>query len=283
MRPEMEKRGFELRHVIYIIILIGCLVSIGTALYIQFYQNEKIGVIIGISNEKEDEEYKKLKENFLNIFDNTVERQEIYNGEIEKIRSEEDVILIAFNTQEQTENYTLDLKIPYFNINSDVAKRYNQQIRANFKQTSEDIIKSDSQKNVVYNVKFKVYEQNEILSLVILSEFKEGESSEKIIIKTYNYNLRTNESVSIDDIISKKEINIDDANNTIKKEINSSQEQNLKLAKLGYNVNIRDVNDDTYKIENAKEYFLGTNGYLYIIYPYGNEEFTSEMDVVIIK
>ncbi len=38
MRPVMEKkRGFELRHVVYIIILIVCLIAIGIAVYMQFF------------------------------------------------------------------------------------------------------------------------------------------------------------------------------------------------------------------------------------------------------
>ena len=89
--------------------------------------------------------------------------------------------------------------------------------------------------------------------------------------------------VSINDIINKKNINSQEADNRIKSEINSSQEQNIKLSELGYNVTIRDTNKDEFKIENAKEYILGQKGYLYIIYPYGNDEFTSEYDVVIIK
>ena len=40
---------------------------------------------------------------------------------------------------------------------------------------------------------------------------------------------------------------------------------------------------DEFKIENATEYFLGKNGYLYVIYAYGNDDFTSELDVIIFK
>ena len=46
---------------------------------------------------------------------------------------------------------------------------------------------------------------------------------------------------------------------------------------------MRDSNSDEYKIENAKNYYLGDNGYLFLVYPYGNKELTSEMDLVIIR
>ena len=89
--------------------------------------------------------------------------------------------------------------------------------------------------------------------------------------------------VNVNDIINQKNINTANANNKIKNEINNSQEQNIKLAELGYNVTVRDTNKDEFKIENATEYFLGKNGYLYVIYAYGNDDFTSELDVVIFK
>ena len=74
MRPEMEKRRFEVRHIVYIVIIIVCLIAVGVAVYMQFFKDEKLGVIVGITKEKEDEEIKKLKENFLNIFDNSIEK-----------------------------------------------------------------------------------------------------------------------------------------------------------------------------------------------------------------
>ncbi len=283
MRPEMEKRGFELRHIVYIIILIVCLIAIGIAVYMQFFKDEKIGLILGISKTEEDAEIKQLKDNFLNIFDNKLSVISQYNGSVKKIKDDEDIILIAYNTQEQDENYTVDLKIPYFNIDSENARKYNQQIKSIFKDKSESVTSSNSQKEIIYNVKYKAYENNNILSLVILSELKEGNSNERIIIQTYNYNLENNEMFEIKDFIKQKNIDTSYANNKIKNEINSSQEQNLKLVELGYNVTIRDTNKDEFKIENVTEYFLGENGYLYLVYPYGNNEYTSELDVVILK
>ena len=282
MRPIIEKSKFELRHVVYIIIIIICLIAIGIAVYMQFFKDEGLGIIFGISKE-EDREYKELKENFLNIFDNTLDVIEHFNGNIKKIREKDDIILVAFDTQEQNENYTVNLKIPYFNIDSEDARQHNRQIKELFKDKSESVLSSNSSKNIIYNVKYKAYEQNNILSLIILSELKEGESSERIIIQTYNYNLQTNKEITINEVLEKRNINIENANNKIKDEVNNSQEQNIKLSELGYNVNIRDTNSDMYKIQNAKEFFIGENGYLYIIYPYGNDEFTSEMDVIIFR
>jgi len=283
MIPVIEKRKFEVRHLVYLFIIIICMIAIGIAVYMQFFKDEKLGVIFGITKEEEDVEYKNLKENFLNIFDNHLNVLENYTGNVKKIKEEEDIILLAYNTQEHKENYTLDLKIPYFNINSDITKEFNQEIKTTFKDKSESVISSTNNIHILYNVKYKAYLKNNILSLVILSELKEGNSSERIIIQTYNYDLKNNKKVQIDEILKEKEIDINQANNKIKQEVNSSQEQNLKLAELGYNINIRDANSEEYKIENAKEFFVGEKGYLYVVYPYGNKEFTSEIDVIIFK
>ena len=74
------------------------------------------------------------------------------------------------------------------------------------------------------------------------------------------------------------------------KEVQSKIIETIKLAsnnaniykELGYNKYLRNVNDSMYKIENTKVYFLGENKALYIIYPYGNSNYTSELDLLVI-
>ena len=43
----------------------------------------------------------------------------------------------------------------------------------------------------------------------------------------------------------------------------------------------RDLSSDMYKVENAKTYFLTQDGYVYIVYAYGNSDYTNEMDIII--
>ena len=68
MRPVIEKNRFGVRHVVYIIMITICVIAIGFGVYMQFFQDEKLGVILGITKEEEDAEIKNLKENFFNIF-----------------------------------------------------------------------------------------------------------------------------------------------------------------------------------------------------------------------
>lgn len=282
MRPVIEKQGFKAIYIVYIALAILCIIAIGIAVYMQFFKDEKIGVVLGITK-KEDKEYSELKENFTNIFTNNLTKENMYTGEIKKIRENEDIVFSAYNVQEQKDNYTINIQLPFFNINSDTAKEINKELTKSFKEKSEQIMESNTEEKKIYTIKYKAYVNNEILSMIILSELKEGNNNQRIIFKSYNYNLATNKQVDINEIIQLKNIDKTNANKKIKEEIEKSQEQNTKLAELGYNTITREATSDTYKIENAKEFFLGDKGYLYIIYPYGNKEYTSEMDIVIIK
>ena len=76
--------------------------------------------------------------------------------------------------------------------------------------------------------------------------------------------------------ITKKE-----ANQNIKQEIKLVQQKVENFKKLGYTVYERDYTSDIYSINNATEYFIGENNALYIIYAYGNQNHTSEMDIVV--
>ena len=46
---------------------------------------------------------------------------------------------------------------------------------------------------------------------------------------------------------------------------------------------LRDLNDSRYKIENTENFIVNEEGYLYIIYAYGNIENTNKMDIVIFE
>lgn len=283
MRPVLEKNKFGRRHAVYIVLVIICILAIGFGVYMQFFKDEKLGVIFGISKEKEDLEIKEIKENFLNNFTNELVQVHNYDGNIEKIKEDMELIITAKDTEEKEENYTINLKIPYFNIKNETAIKMNQDINKVFGGKTERVLASTSKDNIVFNVKYKAYLNDDILSLVILSELKEGNDNQRIIIRTYNYNLKENKEVEINDIINNKNIDIKNSNKQIKETIDSSQKASHDLQEMGYTVNVRDSNSDEYKIENAQNFFIGEKGYLYIIYPYGNKEFTSEMDIVVFK
>ena len=116
---------------------------------------------------------------------------------------------------------------------------------------------------------------------MIKSNLKEGNSAQRIIIQTYNYDLRNNKEITLEEVLKIKNINKGETQNQIKNEIEAEQKKVEDLQKLGYNIYSRDMNSDIYNIENSKQFYLSENA-IYIIYPYGNETFTSEMDMIII-
>ena len=101
------------------------------------------------------------------------------------------------------------------------------------------------------------------------------------IIQTYNYDLTNQKKVTIDDMLELRGITKKEANQNIKQEIKTVQQKVEELGKLGYSVYARDYTSDIYSINNVTEFFMGENNVLYIIYAYGNQNNTSEMDIVV--
>ena len=116
---------------------------------------------------------------------------------------------------------------------------------------------------------------------MIRSNLKEGSSAQRVIIQTYNYDLRNNTEIALEEVLKIKNANISEIQEKIKNEISMEQKKVEDLKNLGYTIYSRDVSNDIYKIENSKEFYV-TNNTLYIVYAYGNETFTSEMDLIVI-
>ena len=136
--------------------------------------------------------------------------------------------------------------------------------------------------NVIYTVNYSAYITNNILSLVIRSTLKEGNNAQRDIIQTYNYDLSNQKELTIDEILERKNITKQEVNSIIREEIKEVQQNVEELSQLGYNVYPRDYTSDIYSINNVTEYFIGEDDALYIIFAYGNQNMTSEMDIVII-
>ena len=135
--------------------------------------------------------------------------------------------------------------------------------------------------NIIYTVNYSAYVTNNILSLIIRSTLKEGENPQRDIVQTYNYDLTKQEECGIEEILNLKEISKQEANQRIRAEIKEVQQRVEELQKLGYSVYQRNYDSDLYNINNVTEFFLGENNALYIIFAYGNENHTSEMDLIV--
>ena len=266
------------RKLLFILIGIICVISIIFAIYSQ-------SNIISQNNIKTDEinEYD-LVNNFSNIFLNSINYQGINVSSINKKDNSKDLVYTSYEIAEQIPSkYSINAKIPYININNPMANTINNSIDTTFKNKISDIIaQSNNYNNQLYDVQYMAYINSNILSLVIKATLKMGDSAQRVLVQTYNYNLTTNEQVKFDEILSLKGVSKNFASKKIKDAIIKADTASQSIKDLGYTaVFIRDLNSDIYNIDNTSIFFLGENGVLYVIYPYGNSNATSEMDVIV--
>lgn len=271
------------RKAIYIVISIICVLAILISAYVVVFRNEaeiKPEENITISEEK----YLQLEAEFEEIFTNETINQINQNILItNKIKKEDEIIGTAYESKEKAiGKYLLNVDIPYININNGVVKKYNKQIEEIFKQKALDIINDTKSKDIVYTVDYIAYiNENNILSIAIRSILKEGNNAQRTIIQTYNYDFEKNREVTLQDILRLKGLKENEVENKIITKIKQEQARVEELKKLDYNIFERDYKNDIYKIENTTEFFLGQSNFLYLIYAYGNDNYTSELDIVI--
>ena len=273
----MEKE-FNLRKVFIISILVICVIAINLAVYSwitakpkENTENEEQVVIDKVA----------LTENFIKIFDNTIDYQN-NKFNIDKKEDLKELIYTSYLNQEEKENkYKLDVNIPYLNINNSTADAINTEINNLFYTKANNVLVNANQ-YTVYTVKYKAYINDNILSMIISSTLKEGDNAQREIIKTYNYNLSSNERLNINEVLEYRKLSSEYVQSEILKTIKTASENANIYIDLGYNKYIRNINDDMYKVQNTNVYFIGENKALYIIYPYGNTNYTSELDLLVI-
>lgn len=269
------------RKLIFLMIIVLCLIAIGIALYYQYYREEKLGIIFGINTKEElkEEEYNELKANFNSIFDNKLVNNS--NVNYKKINENEDYVYCGYSNTEKSDNYTLNVNLPYINLNNNITYKYTTDINNIFKTKTEDIIAKNLNNNEVFSVSYKAYIVQDILSLVIKAELKEGKNSQRVLIQTYNYNIKENKEETLRDFLDLKGVTESEANKKIKQKIEEKKKQNEQLSELGYNMYVREYDEKIYGISNTTEFFMDEKGNLYLVYPYGNKDYTSEFDLVI--
>ena len=283
-KPEkvgISKRGI----IIYSIIIFICMIALLVAFYVQFYKRIDLSRLVGINQEekfgnKSQDEKIELESDFFKLLSNTIDNQE---GDYNNKKSEIDKQLVytAFEKKETKVNsFDLEVHIPKINIKSEVVDEYNKEIKELFVDFVDKILQSEN-RNVIYTVDYTANIQNGIVSIVIHSNFKEGTKAQKVIIKTYNYDLRNNKELKLHEVIKFEQLNENKIQDMINTKIEIEQKKVKDLEGLGYNIYNRDIKNDIYKIENTEEFYM-TEDVIYIIYPYGNNAETSEMDLVIL-
>ncbi|MGN1299739.1 MAG: hypothetical protein ACI4VC_00100 [Clostridia bacterium] len=268
----------------YIAISAVCVISIISAVFIQFdlkigtskEQKESNGTTI---EEKTQEE---LKKDFANLFNNVVDFNDYDTSKIKKINDTKEIVYTVYESQATEENkYELDVHIPVININGDVVTGFNNVTQKLFANKTTEIL--EGVKNyTIYSIDYTGFINNDILSVIIRSTLKEGSNAQRTIVETYNYNLVTEKEVSIYDALEQREKTTNDLTAKINTEITQAIKEANKIQLTGFETYRRDINSDVYQIENISTFFIGPDEKLYVVFAYGNNNFTSEMDIIII-
>lgn len=256
---------------IFIIILISIIIAMIITIGIVLMTNKNN------TNNKQENNIEKgvnteeLESNFRSAF---------YN--VEYSQNEEDIVVLEYKMKEiEQKKYSVNVNLPRINLDTEEANSINNEIINTYGTKLLDILRN-SQIYTVYNVDYITYINQNILSIVIKSTLKEGSNPQRLIIQTYNYNIEKNKKISFDEILSLKNAEKQEIQSTIIKIIREKNANTENVSNQGYNIYVRDIRSDEYLIENIETYFLGQDGHLYIIFAYGNKEFTETMDVIII-
>lgn len=273
--PMNDMKESNKRKIMFIIIGVICVISIILAIIFQISQ---------LASPPEIPEPPKEIVDFKEVFDNKLNTQGNTIKALEKFNDDKEIVYTINEQKEKSDGkYDIDIKIPLININNPSTIAIDKEIEATFQEKARNIIKSEEENEVIYTVEYTAYVNANILSLVIKSTLKEGVKAQRVIVKTYTYNITTNERIDIDEMISIKQLNKSVIQGEINKVVEENARQSQSLIDLGYNVYERNLSDEMYKIENVDNFFYGPNGNLYIIYAYGNNSYTSELDVIQIR
>lgn len=274
--------------IIYVIISIICVISIIIGVYEQFFNKKDDNTNISTNGKVEEpiEQIKEktmeeIKDEFNAIFINSFSSEGKDISDIERINKEKNIVYAAYNIQQENDFFNIDLNIPVINIKGDIPKEFNKITQEVFVKKANEVMENTNvSEKIIYSIDYAAYINGDILSVIIKSSLKQGNNPQRIIVQTYNYNIKTKEKVTLSNIKEKKNIDEQKLKSKIDRALQTVKREEEILTQSGYSVYVRDLNSDVYKLENITNFFLDNDEKLYIIFAYGNQNFTSELDIV---
>ena len=236
---------------------------------------------LSLSNNYTNEQLEKLTDKYGNSTSETL-GIEIKNGD-KKEENKDVVFTVQTANQKETNKYNISATIPKINIDANYADKINAQIKSNYTDKIESIITGKNENETDYSVTYKAYLNGDLLSLIIKETIREGKNTQAVKIKTYNYNLNNNTEVSILDLVDAKGYTQKNLQKEIDAELKDLEKKDEELKNQFSDVRLRDLSSSMYKIENTENFIVNDNGFLYLIYAYGNTENTNKMDVIIFE
>ena len=270
-----------IRYIIYAVIIIFCVVAIGLGVYAQFFTNEPIQDVYGndISAGGNIITHQDVNQAFIDLFTN--EFYSNYNDtNITKIDDTKELVYTFYeDNQNVSGKYSMNIHIPVINIQSDVVTGFNNLTQSIFVDKINSVM-AGTEVYTIYNLDYIAYVNNNLLSVAIKATIKEGDNPQRVIVQTYNYDLETNQAVTLKEVLEDRDIDETVVENRIRTVVQNASNDADKMAESGYTVYQRNENDEMYQIDNINNFIEGPNGELYIIFAYGNNNYTSEMDII---
>lgn len=270
-----------IRYILYVVIIIFCVVAIGLGVYAQFFTKEPVQDAYGndISAGGNIVTAQDVNQSFIDLFTN-----EFYSNydesTITKVDDTKEIVYTFYSDNQTVEGkYSMNINIPVINIQSDVVTGFNNLTQSIFVDKINSVMAGTSV-YTIYNLDYTAYVNNNLLSVAIKATIKEGDNPQRVIVQTYNYDLQTDSAVTLKEILEDRDIDETVVENRIKTVVQNASNDANKMAESGYTVYQRDVNDEMYQIDNITNFIEGPNGELYIIFAYGNNNYTSEMDII---
>ena len=270
--------------VLYVLIAVFCVFAIIAGIYAQFIEKKpsqsRANETENINETVKDRE--SIKAEFNELFTNNINLNGYDTTAVVRLNNNYEIVY-PVEKKETTDAYEVDIHIPVINIKNDVVSSFNKVTQTVFANKANEILsKKESTTKILYSVDYVAYINGQILSVAIKSTLKEGNNAQRVMVQTYNYNLTTGAEVSLNEIVTQKVYNKDEVNSKIQQVIKEADDESKAIASAGYNeVYSRNLNDSMYLVDNSSIFLLGPDSKLYIIYAYGNQNFTSEMDLVV--
>lgn len=277
----------NLRKAMYVVIIIICIWSIAVGVQGEINkkankkQNPDTNTTVPdntIQTPTVEETQDDLRKNLDKMFTNRLLGS--YDEDSVQKKSEDKEIIETYSKKIKNDVYELNINFPRINIKGDVADKIDKESQETFIKKAQYIISNSTDKTVYYMVSYIAFINDDILSIVIKSTLKEENNAQKVMIQTYNMNLKTGKEVTINDMLGMRNVSKDDVSTKIDETISEAIEEANSIQETGYEVYSRNIKSNIYNINKLKTFFLDKDGNLWIVFAYGNYEFTSEIDVV---
>ena len=228
------------------------------------------GVIFVINNfKKNNTTVKEPQKNITDFTDLFNEKQDSYT-----------MIKLGYDINyEVNGKCSISAQIPLLNGDTDNINNINDNIKETFVNTMLNVA-YNSQSFTKFDVDYVATEKDGAVSLMIRCSYKAGSNPQRTIIKTYNYDSNTDTIITLDSVLTRKGIEKQTVQDKLFIKAKDANEKNKIINEQGYNVYMRDLTSDIYNLENMTEFYISNNDNLYVIYAYGNQNNTNEMDVV---